>query len=56
MSRSRRRSLATVLDWNTPHRESRVWHPARKRAHTFVSVLTTLILLIALCGLAREFL
>jgi hypothetical protein len=48
--------LATVLIWNTPKREQyMVRSPERKRMRSVVLALSGLILLIALAGLAREF-
>ena len=48
--------LAKALSWNTPKREQyRVTSETGRRARSFVIVLSGLILLIALAGLAREF-
>ena len=48
--------LATALSWSIPSREQyRKRSPEGKRMRSFVFVLSGLILLIALAGLAREF-
>ncbi len=56
IKKKKKSDLATVLTWNTPKREQyRPGSVAGKRARSFIVVLSGLILLIALAGLAREF-
>ncbi len=56
LKKKQKSDLATVLTWNTPKREHyRPDSATGRRVRSFIVVLSGLILLIALAGLAREF-
>ncbi|MBR4223148.1 MAG: hypothetical protein IKR81_18460 [Victivallales bacterium] len=56
LKKKQKSDLATVLGWNTPkHERYRVGSTTGRRVRSFIVMLSGLILLIALAGLAREF-
>ncbi len=55
MRKWQKSSLAKALYWNTPHKERYGQRSEGKRVRMLISVLSAIIFLIALSGLAREF-
>ena len=55
MRKRQKSSLAKALYWNTPRQERYRQRSAGRRVRMFISILSAIVFLIALSGLAREF-